>query len=219
MRGGGREVVTLDGPAASGKSTVARRVAEALEVPFVSSGLLYRAATELALRAGVDPGAESELASLLHGHEVRLEPGREADRVYVQDEDVTHRLHADAVDAAVSEVAAHPRVRAWVNARLREIEGPFVIDGRDMGRDVFPDAYAKFFLTARPEIRAARRVGERAADLDTVTEMMRRRDAGDVRQSGPAPDAVRIDTSDLNLDEVVDTVLAYVAERRADAAT
>jgi cytidylate kinase len=210
-----RDVITLDGPAASGKSSVAQRVAARLGVPFVSSGLLYRAATHLALAAGADPDAEASLLSLLEAHDVRLEPDEDGNRVIIDGRDVTERLHTDRVDEAVSRVAARPRVRAWVNARLREIAGPFVIDGRDMGKDVFPDAAAKVYLTARPEVRAARRVGERSADLGAVTEAIRRRDEGDARQSAPAPDALRIDTSDLDLDAVVERVLAHVDARRA----
>lgn len=210
-----RDVITLDGPAASGKSSVAQRVAARLGVPFVSSGLLYRAATHLALEAGADPSGEPGLLALLDAHEVRLEPRAGDNRVRVDGVDVTDRLHTDRVDEAVSMVAARPRVRAWVNARLREIEGPFVIDGRDMGRDVFPDAAAKVYLTARPEVRAARRVGERSADLAAVTEAIRRRDGLDARQSVPADDAATIDTSDVGLDEVVERVLEHVASRRA----
>lgn len=210
---GVRDVITLDGPAASGKSTVAQRVAARLGVPFVSSGLLYRAATRLALDAGADPSGEEGLLALLDVHEVRLDPRGDDNRVIVDGRDVTSELTTDAVDDAVSAVAARPRVRAWVNARLREIPGPFVIDGRDMGKDVFPDAAAKVYLTARPEVRAARRVGERSADLSAVTDAIRRRDARDARQSVPAPDAARFDTSDLSLDEVVERVLAHVAPR------
>ncbi len=215
MMGGVRDVVTLDGPAASGKSTVARRVADRLGVPFVSSGLLYRAATRLALDAGADPGGEEGLLTLLTDHDVRLVPDADGNRVFVDGRDVTDGLHTDRVDDAVSAVAARPRVRAWVNARLREIDGSFVIDGRDMGKDVFPDAEAKVYLTARPEVRAARRVGERAAALHEVTDAIRRRDALDARQSAPADDAAVIDTSDVGLDQVVDRVLAVVASRRA----
>lgn len=211
-----RDVVTLDGPAASGKSTVAARVAERLEVPFVSSGLLYRAATFLALAEGADASGEEGLLSLLRRHDVRLEGRTDGNLVYVDGEDVTDRMHTDAVDDAVSAVASRPPVRSWVNARLREIEGPFVIDGRDMGSEVFPDARAKFYLTARPDVRAARRVGERAADLTTVTEAIRNRDARDARQLAPAPDAVRIDTSDMTLDDVVALVLARAVRGPAD---
>jgi cytidylate kinase len=208
-----RDVVTLDGPAASGKSTVARRIAERLEVPFVSSGLLYRAATWLAAEAGADPGDEDALVRLLSGHQVRLEPHRDGDRIVIDGADATSGLHTDRIDAGVSAVAAWPRVRAWVNERLREIPGPFVIDGRDMGRDVFPDARVKVYLTADPEVRAARRVGERAADLGAVADAIRRRDANDARQSVPADDAARIDTSALTLDEVVAEVMALVRAR------
>lgn len=211
-----RDVITLDGPAASGKSSVARRIAERLDVPFVSSGLLYRAATLLATEAQADPADEDGLVRLLGRHEVRLEPRRDGDRVRIDGRDVTGQLHTDRIDASVSAVASWPRVRAWVNDRLREIPGPFVIDGRDMGRDVFPDARVKAYLTADPEVRAARRVGERAADLGAVADAIRRRDARDARQSVPADDAVSIDTSALTLDAVVERVMALVRERWTD---
>ena len=208
-----RDVVTLDGPAASGKSSVARRIAARLDVPFVSSGMLYRAATWLAAEAGADAGDEERLVRLLGGHRVRLEPHRDGDRIVIDGRDVTTELHTDRIDGAVSAVAAWPRVRAWVNERLREIPGPFVIDGRDMGRDVYPDARVKVYLTADAEVRAARRVGERAADLGAVADAIRRRDASDARQSVPADDAASIDTSSLTLDEVVARVMELVRER------
>ena len=209
MMTGVSDVVTVDGPAASGKSSVATRLAKHLGIPFVSSGLLYRAAAWLT-RDGVDPSDPGAVLARLAEHDVALRASPGDNRVLIDGGDVTDALHSDAVDAGVSTVAAHPEVRAWANARLREIEGPFVVDGRDMGRDVFPDARAKVFLTARPEVRAARRVGERAADLAAVADAIRRRDAGDVRQTGPAEDAVTIDTSDLDLDAVVARALAVV---------
>ena len=208
-------VVTFDGPAASGKSTAARRVAAALGVPFVSSGLLYRVATLLATGAGVDLDDAAAVLAVLDAHAVELRPGLGGDAVRVDGDDVTAELHSDAVDAAVSRVAAHAAVRAWVDARLREMPRPFVIDGRDMGSVVFPDAAHKFYLTAAPEVRAARRVGERAADLAAVADAIRRRDALDARQLAPAPDAQHLDTSTLDLDEVV----AWVLGRLSMAAT
>ena len=214
-----REVITLDGPAASGKSSVARRVAERLQVPFVSSGLLYRAATWLASDADASPDDEDGLVALLRRHDVRLEPDRDGNRIVIDGREVTPELHTDRIDDGVSAVASRPRVRAWVNERLREIEGPFVIDGRDMGRDVFPDAALKVYLTADPEVRAARRVGERAADLSAIADAIRRRDALDARQSVPADDAVTIDTSPLSLDEVVGRVLELVDARRIGASS
>ena len=200
-------IITLDGPAASGKSSVAQRVADTLGVAFVSSGLLYRLATLVTLQRDVDANDVEAILTELGLHDVRLHADPNGNRLTLDGRDVTQELHTDAVDGTVSTVAAHPELRAWVNARLREIEGSFVIDGRDMGRDVFPNAAHKFFLTARPEVRAARRVGERSADLAAVTEAIRQRDEGDQRQSRPADDATLIDTSDLTLQQVIDRVL------------
>ena len=200
-------MITLDGPAASGKSSVARRVAGRLGIPFVSSGLLYRAATWVVDEQGGDPDDEAGVLRHLAVRSVRLLPSLEGDRVLVDGRDVTASLHTDAVDAAVSAVARHPRVREWVTRRLREIPGSFVIDGRDMGTAVFPDAAYKFFLTAPPEIRARRRVGERRADLASVAEAIRRRDSLDAAQSAPADEAIHIETGELTLAQVVDRVM------------
>ena len=203
-------VITIDGPAASGKSTVAQRVARRLRVPFVSSGLLYRAATHLVLEDGVDPEDAQAVVALLEGHDVRLEPRVEGNRMWVDGEDVTPALHTDQVDAYVSAVAAHPAVRQWVMDELRDLAGPFVVEGRDMGTAVFPDARSKFYLTASPEERARRRVGERAGDLADVATAIRRRDARDAKQLRPADDALHIDTDALTPEQVVDEVLAAV---------
>lgn len=211
-------IVTLDGPAASGKSSVARGLAVALGIPAVSSGLLYRAATYLVAKEGLDGAELQAVMDVLARHRVELLPGVDGDRVLVDGEDVTRFLHTDAVDGGVSWVAAHPEVRGWVSERLREMPAPFVIDGRDMGSVVFPHARHKFYLHAAPEVRAARRVGERAADLEHVTEAIRRRDALDARQLAPAPDALPLDTGPLTLDEVVATVLERVkATAKAEA--
>lgn len=205
-------VVTFDGPAASGKSSVAVRVADTLGLPVVSSGLLYRAATFLAERDGVDLDDPDAVLGCVVGRRVDLEPGILGNRVVVDGSDVTDRLHTDEVDGSVSAVARHPAVRSWVGERLRAIPPPFVIDGRDMGSVVFPDASHKFYLTASAEVRARRRVGERAADLGRVAEAIRRRDALDAVQLAPAPDALVLDTSPLTLDEVVATVLGHFGD-------
>lgn len=204
-------IITLDGPAASGKSSVAERVAKRLGVPFVSSGLLYRAAAWVVERMGAEAADEAAVLALLEERRVRLEPSVAGDRLWVDAREVTDELHTDAVDAIVSTVARHPRVRAWVRDRLREIPGSFVIDGRDMGTVVFPNARFKFYLTAPVEVRARRRVGERSADLAAVAEAIRRRDRLDARQLVPAEDAVHIDTGPLTLDEVVGAVMRKLA--------
>jgi len=207
----GRSVITLDGPAASGKSSVARLVAGRLGIPFVSSGLLYRAATWLVEDLDGDPDDEDAVLRILAQRRVRLVPSMAGDRILVDGTDITAALHTDAVDAVVSAVARHRRVRDWVRNRLREIPGSFVIDGRDMGTAVFPDARFKFYLTAPAEVRARRRVGERAADLASVADAIRRRDRLDAAQSTPAGDAIHVETGDLTLEQVVDRVMGALS--------
>ncbi|WP_018111696.1 (d)CMP kinase [Thermus igniterrae] len=206
-----RGIVTIDGPSASGKTSVARRVAEALGVPYLSSGLLYRAAARLALEAGVDPGEEGALLALLEAHRVRLLPGQE-NRVLADGQDLTPLLHTPEVDRTVSQVARHPRVRAWVNARLKEVPPPFVAEGRDMGTAVFPEAPHKFYLTASPEVRARRRTRERPQDYEEVLRDLLRRDELDRAQSFPAPDALVLDTSEMGLEAVVQAILAHLKD-------
>jgi len=205
-------VITLDGPAASGKSSVAKLLAARLGLAYVSSGLLYRAATHLALTAGVDLDDEAALLQLVDAAALELLPDPAGNRVLLDGEEVTHGLHTDAVDAAVSRVARQPGVRAWVKQRLRELPGSFVIDGRDMGTAVFPHARWKFYLTAPAAVRAIRRLGERSAELAEVTQSLILRDELDARQSVPAADAVHIDTGPLTLAEVVDKVHGLVLE-------
>jgi cytidylate kinase len=200
--------VTIDGPAASGKSTVARLVADRLGVPFVSSGLLYRAATFVALETGSDATSPAVLVRDLNAREVTLVPEVDGNRLVMDSVDMTARLHTHEVDEAVSQVAGQPEIRAWVNARLREIRRPFVVEGRDMGTVVFPDAEHKFYLTAPAEVRARRRLGERSADLEEVTAALRLRDEMDAGRLARASDAVTIDTGGLALEQVVDQVLA-----------
>ena len=209
-------IITIDGPAASGKSSVARAVADALHVPFVSSGLLYRAATLLVLEAETDPDDEAAVLALLNARHVVLQAlPVQPNRVLVGGADVSAALHTDDVDENVSAVAKHPRVRDWVRERLRDVAGSFVIEGRDMGRVVFPAATHKFYLTAPAEVRATRRVGERAATLADVAAALRRRDGLDAAQLAPAPDARLVETGGLTLQGVVEHVLQSVQAQRA----
>lgn len=208
-------IITIDGPAASGKSSVARAVADALHIPFVSSGLLYRAATLLVLEAGIDPAEETKVLELLNASEVSLQAlPIEANRVFVGGEDVSAALHTDDVDAAVSAVAKHGKVRDWVRERLRDVAGSFVIEGRDMGSVVFPGATHKFYLTAPVTVRATRRVGERAGGLADVAAALRRRDSLDAAQLAPAPDALLVETGGLTLEGVVEHILQTVQAHR-----
>ncbi len=209
-------IITIDGPAASGKSSVAKGVAEKLQIPFVSSGLLYRAATYLALTHATQPTDETGLLEQLQRCDITLKAKRsEANEIFLADattknKDITNFLHTDSIDINVSAVAKHPCVRVWVDDRLREIQGSFVIDGRDMGTAVFPHAPHKFYLDAPVAVRAQRRVGERVADLEKVTEGLKQRDVLDAEQSKPAPDAVHINTEHLTLPQVIKHVLRHI---------
>lgn len=202
--------MTIDGVAASGKSSVAARVARELGVPFVSSGLLYRGVARLCLREQVNPDDEDALLALVHRCPLDLRPREQGNEIWCGPQDLTDELHTHEVDETVSHVAKHPRLRGWVNEQLRHVDGSFVVEGRDMGTAVFPHADAKFYLTASPRVRAQRRVKERDEDIDEVEAALRMRDEKDAAQSAPARDAMLIDTSDLSLDDVVANILKAV---------
>lgn len=210
-------IVTIDGVAASGKSSVSSGVARALGVPYVSSGLLYRAATLLGLEAELDLHAAAGLLAHLRTRPLRLEPLAGGNRVWQGERELTGELHSTRVDSGVSVVAALPEVRGWVDAQLRALPAPFVAEGRDMGTNVFPHAQAKFYLTASPRVRAQRRASERPEDVPAIEAALVRRDLLDRVQSAPAPDAVVIDTGPLTLDGVVQAVLAQLPPRSPSA--
>nr|WP_221277091.1 (d)CMP kinase [Deinobacterium chartae] len=203
-------IITIDGVAASGKSSVARRVAEELRLPFVSSGLLYRAATVLALRESLDLSDGAALLAALEHFSPRLIPDAAGNRVLVGTDDLTGALHTAEVDAHVSQVSQHPPLRRWVREQLRLLPPPFVVEGRDMGSAVFPEAAVKYYLTARPEVRARRRGAERDLSVEQIEWALRERDRQDAAQSAPAEGAVLLDTSDMNLEQVVERILEGV---------
>jgi len=209
------EIITLDGPSASGKSTVAKRLARALGIPYLSSGLLYRAAALLApsrsehQKEGIEEGA---LLKSLEARSIRLVPDPLGNRVLIDGQDRTEALHTQEIDRVVSQVARLPGVREWVNRRLKEVPPPFVAEGRDMGRVVFPEARYKFYLTASPEVRARRRALERPQAYEEVLQDLLQRDTLDQAQSLPAPDALVLDTTGMTVEEVV----AWILERIRD---
>ncbi|MEZ4607808.1 MAG: (d)CMP kinase [Deinococcales bacterium] len=136
-------VVTIDGPAASGKSSVAKGVAKALDIAFISSGLFYRAATYTALTRQWALGNDSICAALKQV-DINLVPQGRENQMWLGEEDISEKLHSDLIDANVSLVAAKPCVRAWVYECLKQVEGSFVIEGRDMGTVVFPGRRISF---------------------------------------------------------------------------
>lgn len=209
-------VVAVDGPAGTGKSTVARGVARRLGARYLDTGAMYRAATWAVLAAGVpldDPGA---VADVVRRAAIDITTDTEDDRVGVDGTDVTAQIRAERVNTVVSIVAAVPAVRAHLVDTQRAIIGttdPIVVEGRDIGTVVAPDAAVKIFLTAAPDVRAARRSKQAgAADVGTVAAAISRRDGIDARTNPlrPAPGAETVDTSALSADEVVAAVLAIV---------
>lgn len=205
-------IVTIDGLSASGKSSVAGRVAATLGIPYVSSGLLYRGVAYQALRHGISPHDAHRLLELLKKEPPRLIPGTgtAGNRVLVGPLDITESLHTAEVDAVVSVVARHPGIRAYVNASLRALPAPFVAEGRDMGTAVFKRATHKFYLFAPTQVRARRRAHQRGAGLSEVEAALRTRDHADTGQSPPATDAIMLDTTNLDLTEVVEAILSRV---------
>lgn len=203
-------VITLDGGAASGKSSVSSLLAERLGIPFISTGLFYRAVTVAALEGGFSLSNDRAVAQLLEHHTLRLEYHEGQNQVYWDAQDITAQLHTSEVDAQVSQVSRQPAVREWVKQTLRTLEPPFVAEGRDMGRVVFPAARFKFYLIATSRVRALRRAGERPEDVSQIEASLLGRDLLDAEQSQPAPDATVLDTSHLTLEQVVEHLVNHI---------
>ena len=205
-------LVAIDGPAGAGKSTVARGLAARLGFRYVDTGAMYRALTWLAVRRDVPLGDEAELAELADAFPVSLD----GDRVAIAGHDVTDEIRAAAIDRSVSAVARHPRVRAVMRERQRELAeaSDAVIEGRDIGSVVCPDAEVKVYLDAAPAVRARRRLAERPeSDERALAADLRVRDERDAPQTQPARDAERIDTTALTVPEVIERIAALVAAR------
>lgn len=215
-------VVTIDGPAGSGKSTLARLLADRLGFRFLDSGAMYRALTLKALREGLDPADEDATADLLRRTEIRLAERSGGQRALLDGEDVSEAIRGEAVTAAVSVVAAHRKVREGMVERQRAFvrEGGgsgVVVEGRDIGTVVFPDAAVKFFLDATPVERARRRAAQTGGAAAVELEAMRRRDAADsgrtVAPLRAAADAETVDTTGRTVEQVLEVLLAGVRGR------
>jgi len=208
-------IVAIDGPAGAGKSTVARALAERLGFRYLDTGAMYRALTWLAMQQGLELGAADQLAELARAEPVVFD---EDDRVSIAGTAVTASIRETRIDRMVPVVARHPGVREVMRERQRELgrEGDVVIEGRDIGTVVAPDAEVKVFLVADRSERARRRSAERPdIGADALATDMRTRDESDAARMQPADDAVEIDTTHLEVEDVVARIEALVRERTA----
>jgi len=207
-------IVAIDGPAGAGKSTVAQRLAERLGFRYLDTGAMYRALTWLALQRGLALGDGERLGALAADNPVTFD---ERGRVWIADTDVTSSIRKSEIDRMVPVVARKPQVREVMRARQRELadNGNVVIEGRDIGTVVAPEAGVKVYLNADRNIRASRRQAERPEiGADALATDLRLRDESDAARMQPAGDAILIDTTDLDVEDVVAQIEVLVRARQ-----
>lgn len=216
--------VAVDGPAGSGKSTVAKEIAKALGILYIDTGAMYRTVGMACLKKGIDPADEGAVVASLDDLDMKIFPEAGGQRILLDGEDITSSIRTEEIGKAASSVAAYQKVRE----KLVEIqqglakEQSVIMDGRDIGTKVLPDAEVKIYLDASVEERAKRRVGEleaqgKTADLEIIREEIAQRDYQDMhRENSPlcrAEDAVNVDTTGLDIPAVTEKLLALIAEK------
>jgi len=220
-------IVTIDGPAGSGKSTAARLLARRLSFHYLDTGALYRALTLAAANAGADLDDENRLVKLFDSASIDLKPSASGLIVHLDGRDVTSRIRSSKLTENVKRVARHPAVRRRVTDRTRAMarDRCAIAEGRDQGTVVFPHADVKFYLDALLDVRARRRYREMKArqpvlTIDDVRQQLAKRDESDIQRPvsplRPAPDAILIDTSDLTIDQMVEKLANIVIEKTSD---
>jgi cytidylate kinase len=215
-------IIAIDGPAGAGKSTIASRLARKLGYVNLESGAMYRALALKAIERDISFDDEATLSELAHNSRIQLEPTLGGNRVLLDGRDVTQRVRETDVSEAASRVSVHPKVREWMVAKQRElgVRGGVVMEGRDIGTKVFPDADVKIFLDADPVIREQRRQKQqypRGASVESMAAELRERDRRDRTRANsplePAPDATVLDSTSLSEDEVLQRVEELVAKK------
>ena len=217
-------IIAIDGPAGAGKSSIASRLARKLGYINIETGAMYRALALKAVEEDVDFENETALVALAERSHITLQPTMEGNRVLLDGIEVSARIRERDVTEAASKVSVHPGVRAWMVARQRQMgaAGGVVMEGRDIGTKVFPDADVKIFLDAAPEVRGDRRFRQQSATSETkpaaVVAEMRARDQRDRTRPNspllPAPDAAIIDSTNLNIEQVMERAEALIAARQ-----
>ncbi len=220
-----KRLITIDGPAGAGKTTVSRALAHRLGYRYIDTGALYRGVAYEIINQGIDPENEAELAALCQRLQLSFKTEGETLRLYSRETDISDRIRTPEISMLASSVSAKSVVRSYLLNVQREmgLQKAAVFEGRDMGTVVFPEADVKFFLDASLNTRAMRRYRELEAEsdqsLDKVEKDMQRRDTNDSTRSlaplKPAVDAIVIDSTDLSVQEVVDLMLSQIADNEA----
>ena len=216
-------IIAIDGPAGSGKSTIAKIVAEKLHFRYIDTGSMYRSVAWKSLQKKVTLGDEDAVANIARETKIELVPGENGQSVFIDGENITSQLKEETISRGAAIVAAQPIIREIMTAKQRELgkQGQVVMDGRDIGTVVFPQADKKFFMDADPEERGRRRFTELKdkkqianADLATIIEQVKQRDQEDRnREIAPlkqAEDAILIDTTHLSIDQVVEQIMKTI---------